>query len=176
MSKPKRRAGRKSRRVSVTSLLIVGEGVHDRAFLNHMKGLYDDRHNGQTIKVESSDGGSPGNIIRAACKQKEAAYDRRFVLMDGDVEITEKDWSSAKKHGIEIIISNPVCLEGMLLSVLGERAGVDGSQCKAKLKPYLGGPPTNKASYEKSFPKPVLDETDKEEIVKLRALMSNSTQ
>ena len=164
---------RKVRHVNTASLLVVGEGIHDRAFLNHMKDCYDGRETGQVIKVKSSDGGSPRNILMAAKKNKEAAYDKRYVLMDSDVAIPQQDWEYAKRYKIEVILSTPVCLEGMLLAVLGIKVGDCGDSCKAKLKPYLGGCPTLKTSYQKSFSKKVLDETKKEEIIELRILLSN---
>ncbi len=164
---------RKPRRAHVTSLIVVGEGIHDRAFLNHMKDNYDGRETGQVVKVESSDGGSPRNILMSAQKSQEAAYDKRYVLMDSDVPISQQDWAYAKKHKIEVVLSSPLCLEGMLLEVLGIKAGNCGDSCKAKLRPYLGGCPTQKTSYQKSFPKSVLDTTKKEQIIRLRKLISN---
>ncbi|MDA9557265.1 hypothetical protein N9R79_07165 [Vibrio sp.] len=132
-------AKRKAKKVNLTTLLIVGEGIHDKAFINHMKDCYDERQNGQRVKVESSDGGSPRNILMSAHKAKEADYDRRFVLMDADVPITQQDHAYAKKHNITIIISNPICLEGMLLDVLGIKPGTNSDGCKVKIRPYLGG-------------------------------------
>ncbi|OXX69280.1 hypothetical protein B9J84_11185 [Vibrio sp. V03_P4A6T147] len=63
----------------MASLIVVGEGIHDRAFLNHMKDNYDGRNTGQVVKIESSDGGSPRNILMSAKKSQEAAYDKRYV-------------------------------------------------------------------------------------------------
>lgn len=166
-------ANKKTRKVHLATLLIVGEGIHDRAFINHMKECYDGRQTGQRVKVESSDGGSPRDILMSARKSKEANYDRRFVLMDDDVPITQQDYAYAKKYNIDIILSKPVCLEGMLLDVLGLKPADTGDACKAKLLPFLGGSPTLKSSYQKSFGKQVLDQTPKEQIVRLRELLAN---
>ncbi len=165
---------RKPRRVgNVRTLLIVGEGIHDKAFLGHMKGLYDGRETGQVIKLASSDGGSPRDILKSAQKQKEAAYDKRYVLMDSDVAISQQDRAFAEKNKVEIIQSEPICLEGMLLTVLGVPNGNTGQSCKSKLRPYMGGCPTKKESYQRSFPKPVLDDTRCAPITKLKKLMQN---
>ena len=155
-------AKKKTRKVNLATLLVVGEGIHDRAFINHMKDCYDGRQTGQQIKVESSDGGSPRDILNSARKSKEIDYERRFVLMDDDVPITQQDYAYAKKHNIEIILSQPVCLEGMLLDILEIKPGSNGDACKAKLRPFLGGNPTLKSSYQKSFGKDILDQTPKE--------------
>ncbi|OXX69272.1 hypothetical protein, partial [Vibrio sp. V03_P4A6T147] len=61
----------------------------------------------------------------------------------------------------------------MVLDVLGVQAGTCGDRCKTNLKPFLGGCPTQKTSYQKSFSKEVLDATEKEAIVSLRELISN---
>lgn len=37
----------KTRHIKKTTLIIVAEGVHDKAFLDHMKSLYDHRDSGQ---------------------------------------------------------------------------------------------------------------------------------
>lgn len=166
-------AKKKIRKANIASLIVVGEGIHDRAFLNHMKDNYDGRKTGQVVKIESSDGGSPRNILMSAKKSQEAAYDKRYVLMDSDVAIQQQDWAYAEKHKIKVILSTPICLEGMLLDVLGVNAGTCGDSCKAKLKPFLGGCPTKKNSYQKSFSKEVLDATGKGTIVSLRELISN---
>ncbi|SON51557.1 conserved protein of unknown function [Vibrio tapetis subsp. tapetis] len=166
-------AKKKVRKANIASLIVVGEGIHDRAFLNHMKDNYDGRKTGQVVKIESSDGGSPRNILMSAKKSQEAAYDKRYVLMDSDVAIQQQDWAYAEKHKIEVILSTPVCLEGMLLDVLGVKPGTCGDSCKTKLKPFLGGCPTQKTSYQKSFSKEVLDTTEKDAIVSLRELISN---
>ena len=50
---------KKQRRIQCSSLIVVGEGPHDKAFINHMKSLYDSRNTGQTVKVESAMGRFP---------------------------------------------------------------------------------------------------------------------
>ena len=52
------------RKISKTTLLVIGEGAHDTAFLNHLKSLYDARESGQKVKIESGDGGSPHDLIK----------------------------------------------------------------------------------------------------------------
>ena len=62
-----------------TTLLVIGEGADDQAFINHMKGLYCPRGCGRSAKIEAGDGGSPGNIITTAIRAfKGVDYDRRF--------------------------------------------------------------------------------------------------
>jgi hypothetical protein len=168
-------AKKKQRRIQCSSLIVVGEGPHDKAFISHMKSLYDTRNTGQTVKVESATGGSPITIVKSALKNKHADYDRKYVLMDSDVEISQKCLSYAKQNKVTIILSTPVCLEGMLLEVLGRRVaeGTTNSECKRRLHPELSGEPTCKDSYSTLFTLSVLNETKKVTIVNLRELLSN---
>lgn len=165
---------RRPRKVKQSALVVVGEGPHDKAFINHMKRLYDDRGSGQTVKVDSADGGSPADIIGTTIrKYKHADYDRRYILMDADVPIRQQDFDTARKAAIELVISTPICLEGMLLEVLGEPAPSTNGACKAALHPRLAGQPTTPQSYAVLFHKHVLDTTQKEQIVTLRKVIGN---
>ena len=167
MTKPRRK-------VKLTALIVVGEGPHEKAFLNHMKSLYDGRITGQTVKVESADGGSPADIIKTMIrKYRHTDYDKRYVLMDSDVYIGPQEYKVAHKAKIKLVISTPVCLEGMLLEVLGQFAPATNRACKSALHPQLAGPPTDRRSYANKFPQAVLDVTEKEQIVTLRDVIAN---
>jgi len=166
-------AGQK-KRLKLASLIIVGEGPHDKAFLSHMKDLYDARSTGQKIKIETADGGSPKDIIRSAIKNTHINYDRRYVLMDSDIPLSEQDTKYAKKNKIIIIQSSPTCLEGMLLEILGQNPPITNLKCKSKLHPQLSGEPTEKSSYSQKFTKTVLDSSPKSQIIDLRKIMANS--
>jgi len=165
---------KKTRHVVKTSLIIVGEGAHDHAFLSHMKDLYHNGMTNQSVKIEPADGGSPKDIIDVAIKKSKIAdYDKRYVLMDSDIPVSTEERLHAKKKKIVLLFSEPICLEGMLLEVLGEKAPATNKACKDKLHPQLAGKPTEKQSYRVKFPKPVLDTTMKQTIVDLRKLIAN---
>ncbi|MBU1620503.1 MAG: hypothetical protein KJ556_06710 [Gammaproteobacteria bacterium] len=164
------------RKAQQATLLIVGEGQQDKAFIKHMKSLYDDRNNGQHLTIHSADGGSPNDIIKATQrKYLHADYDRSFILMDSDIPVRQQDWDLARKSGIELILSTPLCLEGMLLDVLNQKvpANFTSTQCKATLRPYLSGEPVFPGSYNPTFDKAVLDASTKAQIIKLRQLISH---
>lgn len=165
----------KIRKVKLATLLLVGEGAHEKAFLQHMKSIYDGENN-QAVKVDAVSGGSPIEMIDDTLrKYNHAEYDRKVILLDGDVTIRQQDRDKARKHKVELIVSEPVCLEGMLLDVLGHKVPEFSSaiDCKKRLHPLLASEPTKSVSYEKCFPKDVLDSTTKEQIVRLIKLISN---
>ena len=163
----------KKRKVQLATLLIVSEGADDKAFLNHMRDLFDGRETGQKIKVQSADGGSPHDIIKVAIRSKHAAYDRRVVFMDSDVAVTEKDLKFADKHKIELILCEPWCLEGMLLDVLGHSIPHSCGACKRTLHPMLLDVPTKKESYGILFTKPLLEACSKIQIKRLIKILKN---
>jgi len=115
------------------------------------------RNTGQKIKIVTADGGSPKDIIRSAFKNKQTDYDRRYVLMDSDISLSAQDRKIAQRNKVTIIQSTPICLEGMLLEVLGQTPPNTNEQCKAMLHPQLSGKPTEKSSYSQKFTKTVLD-------------------
>lgn len=165
---------KKRRHIRRTSLIIVAEGFHDKAFLNHMKDLYDEKQ--IAIKIGSADGGSPKDIIEAAInKTRNAEYDYRYILMDADIPVSKEEREYAKKNNIELIFSEPLCLEGMLLKIIGQKPASTSQKCKSKLHPQLSGPPSDKGSYKAMFNRQVLDSTQIQTIVELRNILSKTS-
>ncbi|MFY0700384.1 MAG: hypothetical protein JXR04_06150 [Bermanella sp.] len=168
---------RKIKKQLVTTLIVIGEGACEKAFLSHMKSLYDGRETGQKVTIQGSNGGSPDVMLTDVDRTyKHADYDRRVLLIDSDVPITAALHKKAKKKNIEIILSEPVCLEGMLLEILGERPLETSVQCKRVLHPMLSGPATIASSYLPLFSKTVLDAATKQAIVRLVKLLTNKTK
>lgn len=83
-------AKRTSRLVNKTTLLVMGEGEHDKAFLSHMRGIYHERRSGSKITLDFSSGGSPHDIIKDTVKKsRHVGYDKKFILMDSDVPVRQ---------------------------------------------------------------------------------------
>ena len=167
----------KTRHIKKTTLIIVAEGAHDKAFLDHMKSVYDHRDSGQKVTINSADGGSPHDVIKTAIKKtSHAAYDQKYIFMDSDVAIKQQDLSLAKKNNIIVLLSEPLCLEGMLLDILGQRIPETSELCKRSLHPQLAGQPTEAKSYTVLFPQSILDVTTKQAIVDLKTLLINQVK
>ena len=167
-------AKRKPRTVNKTTLLVMGEGEHDKAFLSHMKGIYHERHSGNKITLDFSSGGSPHDIIKDTVKKSHHVdYDQKFILMDSDVPVKQQDIKAADDSGISILYSKPLCLEGMLLSILAQSIRSTAQKCKGLLHPQLSDNPALPKSYEPLLAKPILDKTDHATIVTLRSLLGN---
>lgn len=168
---------KKNRRIQQTTLIIVGEGSHEKAFLSHMKGIYTLRQSGRKVTIIKGDGGSPHDVINSTIKKSSHAdYDSKLILMDNDVLITQQEHDIAKKQNIKLLLSKPLCLEGMLLEVIGQTASNTAVACKKLLHPQLNGKPTEANSYKTLFTKAVLDATSKVTIVELRKALANEEE
>lgn len=166
---------RKNRKIRQTTLLIVAEGAHDKAFLDHIKSLYDARESGQRVKIESGDGGSPHDLIKNTIKKiSHIDYNKIVIFMDSDVEIRASDRAEAKRNKITLILSEPVCLEGYLLRLLGRLVPSNAEQCKSILHGLLSGPPTETKSYACLFNKEFIESSNDTILDKLKAIISNT--
>ena len=161
-----------TRSVNKTTLLVMGEGEHDKAFLSHMKGIYHERRSGSKVTLDFSSGGSPHDIIKDTVKKsRHVDYDQKFILMDSDVPVKQQDIKAADDSGISILYSKPLCLEGMLLSILAQSIPNTAQKCKSVLHPQLSDNPALSKSYEPLLAKPVLDKTNHATVVTLRSLL-----
>lgn len=170
----KRAKHSRTRHIQKTTLLIVGEGPDDQAFIKHMNRQFRAEAAGIKPAIEKQSGGSPGNIITNATRKYEHQdYDRRFIVLDSDIPISQQDYDKARKHGCGIILWKPTCLEGALLDVL--RESVDefetGQQLKNRLHPRLAAHHTEPEAYAELFPKAVLQSSSNNSVNTVRDLL-----
>ncbi len=163
----------RNKKVVVSTLIIVGEGACEKAFLGHLKQLFSNNTN-QKVKVDSADGGSPYDIVNTTVKKtRHIAYDKKYILIDSDIVIDEKTKKLARENNIHIIESIPLCLEGMLLDVLGQKVPTTSNQCKNLLHSQLSGLPTDKESYEVLFEKNILENSANGSMKLLLSIIKN---
>ncbi|SJN14282.1 hypothetical protein CZ787_14365 [Halomonas citrativorans] len=165
---------RSQHQASQTTLLVVGEGPDDQAFIKHMHGQL---RVSRTIrpKIEKQSGGSPGNIIdNAARKYASQDFDQRFIVLDSDIALSQQERDRARRYGFRLILWSPICLEGALLEVLGERVRdhETAQQLKARLHPQLTGHHTEKAAYAVLFPYEVLEAATNPSVAEVRTALA----
>jgi hypothetical protein len=132
------------------TLLIVGEGYHDEAFLNHVKRLPGACGNGVRITIKNAHGKGALNVIDYAEKlSRNFGYDHVAALFDADTDWTTKAAQKAKQAKIQVLLATP-CLEAMLLRCIGRIPG-DPHQLKDQLAPLVGNTPGKPESYETNF-------------------------
>ena len=146
------------RRAARHTILLVGEGTTDSAFLKHIKSLYISRGCGVSAKVHNARGKGPDHVVDQAIKQRQnAAYDRVVALLDADLEMSTAAHRRTKSKKIQIIRAEP-CLEGLLLKILGEYVPATSADCKARVGDTLPARLTSPEDYQANFPKDLLDE------------------
>lgn len=106
---------KKSRQVRKT-LLVVGEGDSEVAFLKHLRQLYCSGGAGVTVTVHNAHGLGPDNVIQTAIAlNRMGGYDRVVALLDTDLPWPTVTQKAAKRARIELVGSTP-CLEGLFVT------------------------------------------------------------
>jgi len=155
-----RGGGGKDRHVRQT-LLAVGEGDTEEAFLKHLRELYCADGVGVSVTIRNARGKGPEHVVGHAVGQcRDADYDHRLVLLDTDLPWTESLQKRARQHRICMVGSTPSCIEGLFLRILGAAVteGISSSEYKRRLRDRTGRDMTEKAHYEQLFTKSVLEE------------------
>lgn len=123
------------------TLLAVGEGDVEEAFLQHLRGLYcatGPENPGVRVTVRNAHGGSPDSIVTYAIGQcRDADYDRRLILLDTDIPWSKATSEKARVKGMVLLGSEP-CIEGLLLRILGMPVPADSDTCKVRLRQKTG--------------------------------------
>jgi hypothetical protein len=146
---------------ALQTVLIVGEGASDEAFLKHLKSLYISRTSGVRVKIINAQGGSPDNIVAYTARQiQNVSFNRTIVVMDTDVPWEQKTLNKAKRHKIKLIGSKP-CIEGLMLEVLGNPVPDSSYDCKQQMQSLLTGNLTDPSSYQALFTNELIDEKSK---------------
>ncbi len=99
------------------TVLVVGEGETEKAFLQYLKYIYIKREDGIFAKVECAHGGGPECVIIHSIKLNPRHYDRAFVLLDKDRPCHASYLKKAKTKKLELVWCDP-CIEGLLLKIL----------------------------------------------------------
>lgn len=140
------------------TLLLVGEGYAEKAFLAHLKSLFS---NGSfSVTIVTAGGKGPEHVINhaLACKKCDG-YDYVIVLLDTDLAWPRKTVATALASGLCLVGSEP-CLEGFLLDLAGRAKAETNHGCKALLHPLLSGPCTDRDSYSVVFTADMLCQSD----------------
>ncbi len=147
----------RTRRSVSHTVLLVGEGTTEQAFLKHIKYLYISRGCGVGVTIRNARGKGPDHVVDYAIRQcRNAAYDRVAVLLDTDLQMSAAVRRRARTKKVQIIGSTP-CIEGLLLMILGEHVPVTSTECKQRYGGALPERLTFPGDYMGSFPKDLLD-------------------
>jgi hypothetical protein len=133
------------------TLLIVGEGYDEEAFLNHLKRLYVTRGCGLSVTIKNARGKGARHVVEWTARQiANAKYDEVAALLDTDVDWDAKTQKLAKSKKIQVLKSEP-CFEAMMLRLLGKSAMGDAHALKRQFAPLLNNDTTQRDHYALHF-------------------------
>lgn len=139
------------------TLLIVGEGYHEEAFLKHVKQLYAPRGCGLAVTIKNARGKGAKHVVEWTEKQSaNAAYDKVAAMLDTDTDWTPAVAKQAKAKKILILASQP-CFDAVMLRLIGQTAEGDAKTLKRRLAPFLDNDPTLPRNYAQHFGKACLE-------------------
>jgi hypothetical protein len=142
---------RKPRTARHTTLIVV-EGETDEVFLKHLRGHFG-QDSGSRITVKPARGNAD-KVLKVAIQSFED-FDLRVALYDEDSPPRPALLKTAHTRKIRLLVCSP-CLEGLLLSLLGEKPPSAAVDCKRRLEQRVPTSLTDPQTYQRHFPPPLL--------------------
>lgn len=143
-------APRHSIRPLYRTLLLVGEGETEQAFLQHVKALYVLRGSGLRVTVRCAHGKGAGHVVDYAIRQRIHQFDQIAALLDTDTGWTPAVQKHAREKRIQVLKSEP-CFEAMLLRAIGQSANGSAKELKARFAPWVQGDALVQRNYATHF-------------------------
>lgn len=146
------------KRPQLFTVLLVGEGHAEEAWLRHLKGLYVARRSGVSVQIKNARGKGAQHVIDYAIGQtRNAAYDHKLALLDADTDWNDQVRKRARQENVEVIACTP-CLEALLLQVGGVpvRPGLTSAQLKRQFQARFGAAADEPRVYMEHFSAEVL--------------------
>ena len=135
------------------TLLIVGEGYDERAFLKYLRPLLAPRGCGLTVTVKPAGGKTAKHIIEWTIRQvANVEYDNVAVMLDTDTDWSPEIAKLAKDNGITVLTSEP-CFEALLLRIIGKPSNGDAASLKKVFAKYVNNDAMQSENYSKHFDK-----------------------
>lgn len=139
------------------SIIAVGEGKAEAAFLEHVKAVYMPRGCGVSLKVKPALGKGGKGVLDYAERQCAGLdYDVRIVLLDTDVDWNDGQRRRARQLGFVVVESTP-CLEAWLLAIHRDHRPRISAHHKREFEARFGHPAHQPAVYARHFSRPLLE-------------------
>lgn len=133
------------------TLLLVGEGESEEAFLNHVKALYAPRGCGLSVKVICARGKGAAHVVDTAIRQsRHFDYDTVATLLDTDTDWGPDVAQRAAEHGIHVLMSEP-CFEAMMLRAIKRPAEGSADALKKRFVQHVNGDALEPRNYGATF-------------------------
>lgn len=133
------------------TLLIVGEGRDEEAFLNHLKQLYVTRGCGLSVTIKNARGKGALHVFKWTAGQiANAEYDAVASMLDTDTDWDAKTEKLAKAGKIQVLKSEP-CFEAMMLRLIGKPGIGEAHSLKRQFAPFVNNDATLSDHYALHF-------------------------
>ena len=133
------------------TLLVIGEGDCEVAFLKHLRQMFCSDGLGVNVTIGNAHGKGPEHVVDHTRRQsRQYGYTQVAALLDTDIVWTDQLKKLARQNKIHLIGSSP-CLEGLLLAILELRVPDASAECKKTLRQHLGFDMTEREHYQTSF-------------------------
>ncbi|EKE69145.1 hypothetical protein B3C1_15889 [Gallaecimonas xiamenensis 3-C-1] len=138
------------------TLLLVGEGFSEKAFLSLLKTYFSNGN--YKISVVTAKGKGPSNVIdHAISTKRHNGHNYCLALLDTDLPWPKSKVQNAEKEGVTLVPSTP-CLEGLILKIMNRRVPTTNNECKDVVHPLLKGAPCDRESYERLLSKEIIED------------------
>lgn len=139
------------------TVLVVGEGDTEVAFLKHLRTVYCANNQGAAVTVSNAHGKNPLHVIETVKRySRSMAFDRKVALLDTDVA-----WSPAVQKEIRLAkicaIGTKPCIEGLYLAILGRKIPLTTQQCKEAASMHIAADLLDWHAYAPLFSKEILE-------------------
>ena len=139
------------------TLLIVGEGRTEEAFLQHVKDIFAPRGCGLSVKVKNARGKGAKHVVGWTIGQMGIAqYDAVAALLDTDTDWSEAVARRARSARIHVLKSEPL-FEAMMLRLVAQSDVGDSKTLKARFAPFVGDDPLRSENYAQHFGRQCLE-------------------
>lgn len=137
------------------TLLLVGEGATEEAFLRHVKALYAPRGSGLKVTVKNAHGKGARHVVEWTSRQI-GEFDVVAALLDTDQDWSEAVARKARSARIVVLKSEPQ-FEALLLRLLGQSDAGDSKTLKGRLAPFVANDALCAENYAERFDKACLE-------------------
>lgn len=132
------------------TLLLVGEGYDEKAFLTYLKRQLNNRSSGLTVTVKNAKGGGAESVINWTIRQISIAnYDTAAVLFDTDTGWSQAIEKLAKSKKMVLLKCDPR-FEAMMLRLKGVTPKGNSASEKSQFKEYVANT-TDPNSYAQHY-------------------------
>ena len=133
------------------TILLVGEGADEEAFLNHVKSNFVLRGSGKSVKVKNAQGKGATHVVEWTIRQMATAeYNTVAVMVDTDKDWTPAIQEKAANKNILLLPSTP-CFEAVMLRVLDQHPNGNAQTLKKLFAPFVHNKATESESYQEHF-------------------------